>query len=297
MIRDSLGLMNFIIGVLTAIAGTIGGFVVEGGKLAVLGHSAPIEIVIMGSTAVGGFVISNTNTVIKRTLGDMKMLFKGARYTKASFIELLSLMYQMFKLAKTKGMLALESHIEKPEESAIITAFPGFLKEHHALTFFCDYARLMTLGSDKPFEIEALMDEELEVHHNEQAAVVNALNAVADSMPAIGIVACVLGVIISMGAITEPPEVLGRMIGGALVGTFMGVWSGYAFIGPMARSLEQKYAAESRYFQCLKVGILAHLQGFAPAISIEYARKAITNDVRPSFTEVEEATQALPAPT
>jgi chemotaxis protein MotA len=288
--------MNFIIGVLTAIVCTIGGYVGAGGHLSVLADAAPLEIVIMGGTAAAGFIIGNPKAVRSRTLKSMKMLLQGPRYSKESYLELLSLMYQMFKLAKTKGMLALEAHIENPEESSIFSAFPGFLKEHHALTFFCDYARLMTLGSDKPFEIETLMDEELEVHHNEQGAVVAAVLSVADSMPAIGIVAAVLGVIHTMGAITEPPEVLGRLIGGALVGTFMGVWIGYAFIGPMGRSLEQKFAAESGYFQCLKVGILAHLQGFAPAISVEYGRKAIQTDVRPNFTEVEEATQALPAP-
>lgn len=288
--------MNFIVGVLTAVVCTLGGYIAEGGHLKVLAEAAPMEIVIMGGTAAAGFIIGNPKVVISRTLKSLKMLFQGVRYSKESYLEVLSVMYQMFKLAKTKGMLALEAHIENPEESSIFSAFPGFLKEHHALTFFCDYARLMTLGSDKPFEIEALMDEELEVHHNENAGVVNAINSVADSMPAIGIVAAVLGVIHTMGAITEPPEVLGRLIGGALVGTFMGVWSGYAFIGPMGRSLEQKFAAESVYLQCLKIGILAHLQGFAPAISVEYARKSILSDVRPGFTEVEEATQALPAP-
>ncbi len=289
--------MNFIIGVLTAFVCTFGGYVAVGGSMAVIAHAAPVEIVIMGGTAAAGFIIGNPSIVISRTMKSMKLLLQGPRFNKESYIELLSMLYQMFKLAKTKGMLALESHIEKPEESSIISSFPGFLKEHHALDFFCDYARLMTLGSDKPYEIEALMDEELEVHHAEHSAIVNAVNAVADSMPAIGIVAAVLGVIKTMGAITEPPEVLGRMIGGALVGTFMGVWTGYAFLGPMARALEQRFDAEARYFQCLKVGILAHLQGFAPAISVEYARKAIQSDVRPSFTEVEEATQVLPAPT
>jgi chemotaxis protein MotA len=289
--------MNFIIGILTAFVCTIGGYVVEGGSLHAIAEAAPMEIVIMGGTAAAGFIIGNPKIVISRSMKSMKMLLQGQKYSKESFLEILSVMYQIFKLAKTKGMLALEAHVEKPEESSILTAFPGFLKEHHALEFFCDYARLMTLGADKPYEIEALMDEEIEVHHNEQAAIVNAVNSVADSMPAIGIVAAVLGVIHTMGSITEPPEVLGRLIGGALCGTFMGVWSGYAFIGPMARMLEQKFASEARYIQCLKVGMLAHLQGFAPAISIEYARKTLQTDVRPSFLELEEATQALPAPT
>ncbi|MDD2324426.1 MAG: flagellar motor stator protein MotA [Alphaproteobacteria bacterium] len=288
--------LNFVIGVVTAVACTLGGYVGAGGHLSVLADAAPLEIVIMGGTAAGGFIIANTKTIKKRTAKAMKLLFQKPKYTKESYIELLSMMYQMFKLAKTKGMLALEAHVEKPEESSIFQAFPGFLNNHHAVEFFCDYLRLFTLGADKPFEIEALMDEELEVHHAENEAIPTAITNVADAMPAIGIVAAVLGVIHTMGAISEPPEVLGKLIGGALVGTFMGVWTSYGFIAPMGQFVKATLDAESRYLQCLKVGMLAHLQGFAPSISIEYARKALMTDVRPSFMEVEEATQALSAP-
>ncbi|NTU76561.1 MAG: flagellar motor stator protein MotA [Alphaproteobacteria bacterium] len=288
--------MNFIIGTLIAICGTLGGFVFEGGHLSVLAKAAPIEMMIMGGTAVGGFIISNPKTVIGRTMSAMKLLFQKQRYSKQSYIDLLSLMYQLFKLAKTKGMLALESHIEKPEESSVFNAFPSVLHEHHAVTFFCDYVRLITLGSDKPYELEALMEEEIDVHHAEQHAIVAAIQTVADSMPAIGIVAAVLGVVHTMGAISEPPEVLGRLIGGALVGTFVGVWSAYGFIGPIGNSLSHIFTAEAKYFQCIKIGLLAHLQGFAPSISVEYARKTLLTEVRPSFLEVEEATQALTAP-
>jgi len=289
--------MNLIIGLLTVIACTMGGYVLQGGHMSVLAKAAPLELVIMGGTMIGGFIIANPRVVIFRTLGAMKRLVKKQRFNKDSYLELLSMMYQVFKLAKTKGMLALESHIENPEDSAIFTSFPGFLENHHAVEFFCDYVRLITLGSDKPYELEALMDEEIEVHHAEDNSVVTAVQNVADGLPAIGIVAAVLGVIHTMGAITEPPEVLGRLIGGALVGTFMGVWIAYGFVGPMGNSLRAIFDAEAKYFQCLKIGLLAHLQGFAPSISIEYARKTLLTDVRPSFTEVEEATQALTAPT
>ncbi len=288
--------LNFFIGVITAIVCTLGGYVGAGGHLSVLADAAPLEIVIMGGTAAGGFIIANPKNVKKGVGQSMKLLIKKPKFTKESYIELLSLMYQIFKLAKTKGMLALEAHVEKPEESSIFQAFPGFLHNHHAVEFFCDYLRLFTLGADKPFEIEALMDEELEVHHAENEAVAGALQNIADGMPAIGIVAAVLGVIHTMGAISEPPEVLGRLIGGALVGTFMGVWMAYGFIGPMGTFIKTTQEAESKYLQCLKIGMLAHLQGFAPSISVEYARKTLMADVRPSFTEVEEATQALPAP-
>jgi chemotaxis protein MotA len=263
----------------------------------VLLNAAPLEIVIMGGTAVGGFIIANPAIVIKRSLRGCGLLLKKAKYNKTSYIELLCMMYQVFKLAKTKGLLVLEQHIEKPHESSLFGQFPGFQHNHHATDFFCDYLRLVTLGSDKPYELEALMDEEIDVHHSEDHGMVTAINNIADGMPAIGIVAAVLGVIHTMGSITEPPEVLGRLIGGALVGTFMGVWTAYGVIGPMANSMRQILEAESKYFQCLKVGLLAHLQGFAPSISVEYARKTLLSDVRPTFAEVEEATSALPAPT
>ncbi len=289
--------MNLIIGIITVIACTLGGYAVEGGSLRVLAEAAPLEIVIMGGTAAGGFIIGNSSIVIRRTGKAMGLMLKKAKYNKAAYIELLCMLYQVFKLAKTKGLLALEQHIENPEQSSLFAQFPGFLQDHHAVSFLCDYLRLVTLGSDKPYELEALMDEELEVHHNEDAGIVTALQNVADGMPAIGIVAAVLGVIHTMGSISEPPEVLGALIGGALVGTFMGVWTSYGMIGPMANSISGLLAAQSKYLQCIKTGLLAHLQGFAPSISIEYARKTLLSEVRPSFGELEEATSALPPPT
>jgi len=289
--------MNLIIGLVTIIVCTLGGYAVEGGSLLVLAEAAPMELVIMGGTALGGFIIGNPNVVISRTGKALGLTLKKAKYNKASYLELLCMMYQLFKLAKTKGLLALEQHIENPEQSSLFIQFPGFLNDHHAVSFLCDYLRLVTLGSDKPYELEALMDEELEVHHNENAAVVSALQTIADAMPAIGIVACVLGVIKTMGAISEPPEVLGAMIGGALVGTFMGVWSSYGVIGPLSNSVNSLLGAQSKYLLCIKTGLLAHLQGFAPAISIEYARKTLLSEVRPTFAELEEATSSLPAPT
>jgi len=258
--------------------------------------AAPLELVIMGGTAAGGFIIGNPTIVIRRTGKAMGLLLKKGKYNKGAYIELLCMMYQVFKLAKTKGLLALEQHIENPEQSALFQQFPGFLHDHHAVDFLCDYLRLVTLGSDKPYELEALMDEELEVHHSEDAAITTAVQNIADGMPAIGIVAAVLGVIHTMGSISEPPEVLGRLIGGALVGTFMGVWTAYGMIGPAANSLTAILAAQSKYLQAIKVGLLAHLQGFAPSISVEYARKTLLSEVRPSFAEIEEATTALPPP-
>jgi len=288
--------MNLIIGIITVVACTLGGYILQGGHMHVLAAAAPLELVIMGGTVAGGFIIANPSVVIKRTLRGLKLLLKKPKYNKAAYIELLCMMYQVFKVAKTKGLLTLEQHIENPHESALFGQFPGFQNNHHATDFFCDYLRLVTLGSDKPYEIEALMDEELDVHHSEDHGMVSALQNIADGLPAIGIVAAVLGVIHTMGSISEPPEVLGRLIGGALVGTFMGVWLAYGLFGPMSNSLKAILEAEGKYLHCLKIGLLAHLQGFAPSISIEYARKALLSEVRPTFAEVEEATAALPAP-
>ncbi|MEJ0062163.1 MAG: flagellar motor stator protein MotA [Alphaproteobacteria bacterium] len=288
--------MLFIIGVVGVVLSTFGGYVLMGGHLEVIARAAPLEFVIIGGTGFCATIIGNRSIALKRLLKSFKKLVAKPKYGKQNYIELLSMMYQTFKLARTKGMLALEAHVEKPEESSLFAQFPGFLKDHHATIFFCDYLRLVTLGADKPYELEALMDEELEVHHSEDHEISHAVQNLADALPAIGIVAAVLGVIKTMGAITEPPEVLGRLIGGALVGTFLGVWIAYGFVGPIASSLKARFEEESKYLQCLKIGLLGHLHGYAPSISIEYARKTLLSDTRPSFTEVEEATAQLAAP-
>jgi chemotaxis protein MotA len=284
--------MNLIIGFLLVIFCTLGGYMALGGHIEVL--IQPFELLIIGGSAVGAFVISNPKPVLRRLFKEIGRAMRGSKYDKTSYLELLCMMYAVFKVAKTKGMLALEQHIEKPEESTIFQQFPKFTSDHHAVEFFCDYLRLVSLGSDKSYELETLMDEEIEVHHAEEYAVADALQTMADGMPALGIVAAVLGVIKTMGAITEPPEVLGHLIGAALVGTFLGVWMAYGFIGPIASALKALYDAETKYFQCMKVGLIAHLQGYAPSISVEYARKALMSDTRPAFLEVEEATGNLP---
>jgi chemotaxis protein MotA len=284
--------MLFIIGSTTVLVCVLGGYAAMGGHLAVLWQ--PFEAVIIVGAAIGAFIISNPKTVLGRTGKAMGAVLRGSRYTKESYLELLSLQYQVFKIAKTRGLLALEQHIEKPDESALFRQFPKFYSDPHAVVFLCDYLRLMSLGSDNPNELESLMEEELDTHHEEHAQVSGAIQTMADGMPALGIVAAVLGVIKTMGAITEPPEVLGKLIGGALVGTFLGVWISYGFLAPIASSLKAVHDAEAKYFQCLKAGLLAHLHGYAPAVSVEYARKALLSDVRPTFYEVEEATSALP---
>jgi chemotaxis protein MotA len=284
--------MLFLIGAVVVMACVIGGYMAQGGHLEALYQ--PFELVIIGGAAVGAFVISNPMTVIKRTASAMGDLMKGAPYSKDNYLELLSMLYTVFKMAKSKGMLALEQHVEKPDESTPWQNFPKFAADHHALTFLCDYLRLLTLGSDNPHEMEALIDEEIETHHAERNQVAAAVRTMADGMPALGIVAAVLGVIHTMGSISEPPEVLGRLIGGALTGTFLGVLLSYGFVGPIGSCLQARYDAEAKYFQCIKAGLLAYMQGYAPAVATEFARKALLSEVRPTFYEVEEAVAALP---
>ena len=285
--------MKFLIGAVIVFACVFGGYMAAGGHMDVIWQ--PLEFVIIFGAAVGSFVIGNPGTVLKGTAKALGKLFKGPKYKKAAYVELLSLLYAIFKLAKTKGMLALESHVEKPEESTLFQQFPIFAKDHHAVEFLRDYLRLMTLGTENPHEIEALMDEEIETHHHETGAISGAVQGMADGLPALGIVAAVLGVIHTMGSITEPPAVLGHLIGAALVGTFMGVFVAYGFVGPIASSLKSACEAEGKYLQCMKAGLLAHLQGYAPAVSVEFARKALLSDVRPDFYEVEQATANVQA--
>ena len=285
--------MFTIIGAVIVIASVIGGYVASGGHLEVLFQ--PFEVMIIVGAAAGAFVISNRKPVLSATGKAIPALLKGERHDKAAYLELLTMLYSVFKLAKSKGALALEQHVEHPHESSLFQRFPTFLADEHAVTFFCDYLRLLTLGTDNHHEMETLMDEDLETHRAEHHAVASAIANTADGMPALGIVAAVLGVIHTMGSITEPPAVLGHLIGGALVGTFMGVLLSYGFVGPIASAVRARGDAEERYVLCMKAAILAYMQGYAPSVAVEFARKALNTDVRPTFYEVEEAVESLPA--
>ena len=285
--------MFFISGAIIVTFSVIGGFVAIGGHLAVLWQ--PFEFVIICGAALGAFIIANPKTVLFGMGKAFGQILRGPYHTKETYLELLSLLYAIFRLAKSKGMLVLEQHVENPEESELFHKFPKFFADKHALGFVCDYLRMMVLGAENPYEMEPLMDEEIEVHHTEHMTLSDAIRTVGDGLPALGIVAAVLGVIHTMGSITEPPEVLGKLIGGALVGTFVGVLLSYGFVAPMADALKAVYDSETKYYQCIKVGLLAHMQGYAPSVSIEFARKALFSNVRPTFYEVEEAVDALPS--
>ena len=243
--------MFFIIGVVIVIGSILGGYMPHG-DLAVLYQ--PLEVLIILGSAIGAFVISNPSTVVIGTLKQCSRLLKGSPYKKDNYIDLLTMMYSLFKLAKSKGALALEPHIENPEESTLFQQYPKFLNNRHAVEFLCDSLRLITMGSENPHQLAEMMDEDIETLAHEAESVAHAVTTMSDGLPAFGIVAAVLGVIVTMGSITEPPEVLGALIGGALVGTFLGILMAYGFVGPMGKNLENYSAAEMKYFHCLKAG-------------------------------------------
>jgi chemotaxis protein MotA len=283
-------------GFFLVIAGTIGGYTLSGGHLAAVLHALPFEGMTIIGCAVGAFIIANTKHTIKATIKNLNCLVTPEAHNKESYLELLSVLYMLFKLARTKGWLALESHIETPQESELFKQFPGFYNDHDALVFLCDYLRIISLGNEDPHEIGALMDEEIESLETDKMHPAHAVQTMADGIPALGIVAAVLGVIKTMGAITEPPEILGHMIGGALCGTFLGVWLAYGFVGPTGGALKAKADSEVMYYRCLKVAILAFLNGAAPQVAVEFARKFLPHHIQPKFLELEDKLNELPSP-
>lgn len=294
--------MKFI-GLILVFVATFGGLVLTAGmekavaliNKAILPNLPGESLIIMGC-AIAAFIIANPSDILKGTGKYMSALAKPAAYKKSDYIELLSALFSIFKLARTKGWLALESHIENPEESSLFESFPLLKNNHHAIEFLCDYLRIISLGTDNPHEIEAIMDEEIETIEHHEAGPGHAVQTMADGIPALGIVAAVLGVIKTMASISEPPEILGKMIGGALVGTFLGVWLSYAFVAPIAGAMTAKAETEVLYFKCIKIAVIAFLNGAAPQVAVEFARKFLPHDLRPTFLELEEVLNELPAP-
>lgn len=288
--------MKFV-GILLVIVCTFGVYIMVGGNMGIVLHAAPHEATTILGSAIGAFLIANTGHTIKAVFKNLNCIVKAEAHNKDSYIELLSVMYTVFKLARTKGWLAMEQHIENPHDSALFNQFPGFAHNHHAVTFLCDYLRIISLGNADPHKMEDIMDKEIEGIEHEKMHPSHAVQTMADGIPALGIVAAVLGVIKTMGAISEPPEVLGAMIGGALVGTFLGVYVAYGFIGPIAGALGAKGASEVAYFKAMKVALIAFLGGTAPQIAVEFARKLLDHHVQPTFQELETKLNELPAPT
>lgn len=286
--------MFVIVGIVVVFGSVVGGYMGAGGHMAVLWQ--PFEFIIIGGAAIGSMLIGNSKAVVSGVAKSFGKVFKGPGYDKAAYLELLCVLYSVFRLAKTKGDLALEAHVENPKESTLFQQYPKFSADHHALEFFCDYLRLLTLGTSNAHEVEAVVKAELDLHHEELHAISGAVTTMGDAFPALGIVAAVLGVIHTMGSITEPPEVLGHLIGGALVGTFFGILMAYGLVGPLGAQLTSVFNADSRYMECIRTGLIAHMQGYAPQVSIEFARKVLSHSMRPTFAELEEVVQNLPQP-
>jgi chemotaxis protein MotA len=262
----------------------------------VIAIAFPGEFVIIFGCAVAAFLVANPSSVIKDTLGYLKCLSKPEAYSKNDYMELLGMLFSVCKLVRTKGWLAIEAHIENPEQSSLFNNFPSFAHNHHAVVFLCDYLRIISLGNEDPLIIEALMDQEIETIEAHYGHPGHAVQTMADGIPALGIVAAVLGVIKTMASITEPPEVLGGMIGGALVGTFLGVWLAYGMVGPIAGAMTSRASTEVMYYKCIKIGVLAFLNGMPPQVAVEFSRKFLPHDVQPTFQELEEKLNTIPAP-
>jgi chemotaxis protein MotA len=285
--------MLAIFGSLLVILSVLGSYAGMGGFIGTLWQ--PFEVTIVLGASLGSFILANSPRVIRDTVTAVRSLSQPPRYDRGSYLELLSMLFAVFRTARSKGWKTLEKHIEEPESSSMFRRFPRFYRSPHAVIFFCDYIRLVSLGSGNPYEISALMDEEIETIHAERLLVADALQTMAEAMPALGIIAAVLGMIRAMGSINQPPAILGHLIGGALVGTFVGIVMSYGFVGPIANALRGRIDAEMKYYLCMKAGILAFLQGSAPQVSVEFARKVLLSEDRPTFLDVEKATLTIPS--
>jgi len=284
-----------IIGIVLLFGLVFGSYIMTGGNIGVILHATPHEMMAIGGAGVAAFLISNSMTVIKGTAGGLGKVFKGPKWAASDYRDLLALLFLLTKTMKSKGVIALESHIENPHESTIFSRFPKISKDHFAIDFICDTLRMMTMNLEDPHQVEDAMENQLEKHHHEALSAPHAMTNLADALPALGIVAAVLGVIKTMGSITEPPAVLGEMIGSALVGTFLGVFLAYGLVGPMATRMAAVIEEESSFYKIIQSVLVAHLHGNAAQISVEIGRGNVPSGAQPSFLELEEALSAIPA--
>lgn len=278
--------MFVIIGYVVVLGCVFGGFVLAGGHLGAVFQ--PLELLIIGGAALGAFFVGNTPKALKATGKALPIIFKGSKYTRALYLELMLLLYSLLSRMRAEGMMAVEGDIERPEESPIFAKYPLVLADHHLLEFLTDYMRLMVSGNIDPMHIETLMDNEIETHHAEAAIPVHSITKVGDGLPAFGIVAAVLGVVHTMESIGIPPAELGSLIAKALVGTFLGILLSYGFISPVAALLEHKAHESSKPFECIKSVLLASMNNMPPAVAVEFGRKVLFSTERPTFAEMEE---------
>jgi chemotaxis protein MotA len=279
--------MFVLIGWGIAMVCIFGVYIGHGGNIGVILKALPFEMTTIFGAAIGAFLATNQMKVVKATLKGLGQCFKGSKYSKTRYMELMALMFDILQKARKEGLMSIESDVENPHDSPLFKKYPTVGHDHHVVEFITDYLRMMVSGNLNSHEIESLMDSEIETHHNEEHAAVAAINRLAGGLPAFGIVAAVLGVVNTMGSVGQPPAVLGGMIASALVGTFLGILLAYGFVEPLGGLLEQKVEDGSKELQCIKTTLLASMQGYAPQVAVEFGRKVLFSTDRPTFTELE----------
>jgi len=277
--------MFIIIGFVVVIGSILTGFMMhEGQPLVLLQYN---EFIIIGGAGIGSLLVGTPIALLKQIGGSFGKIFKGDRFSKEQYVNLLRTMFELFNVAQRDGLINVEAHIEKPKESAIFSKNPFLLEQQHALEFLCDTMKLMLGGGIAAHDLEAMLDADIESHHTETGAIPGIVQTLADAFPGLGIVAAVLGIIVTMGAISGPPEEVGLKVAAALVGTFLGVLLSYGFVGPIATHMGLLNASEARFYECIKAGVVAYAKGNAPIVVVEFARRVIYQSVRPSFNEIE----------
>jgi chemotaxis protein MotA len=279
--------MLVIVGYLIVVGSVFGGFILGGGHLAAVWQ--PVELLIIGGAATGAFVTGNSAKTVKATLKALPLTLKGAKQSKTRYFEVMGLLFDVLTKVRKEGLMSIERDVENPAESTLFGKYPAVAADHHFIEFLTDYLRLMISGNLNPLEIENLMDNEIETHHHEAMIPSHAIQKMGDGLPAFGIVAAVLGVVHTMSSVGLPPSELGMLIAHALVGTFLGILLAYGFVGPLSSRLEQRADESTKELQCVKVTLLASLNGYAPAIAVEFGRKILYSTERPSFQELESA--------
>ncbi|HMM54192.1 MAG TPA: flagellar motor stator protein MotA [Candidatus Desulfobacillus sp.] len=278
--------MFVIVGYLVVLGAVFGGFIMAGGHVAALFQ--PVELLMIGGSALGAFFVANGPKTVKATLKALPGVLKGSKFSKQLYVDLLSMLFEILAKVRKEGLMSIESDVDSPDASPIFSKYPKIQGDHHAMEFLTDYLRMMVGGNLNAFEIENLMDNEIETHHHEGEVPIHALSRTADALPAFGIVAAVMGVVHTMESVGIPPAELGKLIAAALVGTFLGILLSYGFVAPLASLLEQKLDEATKMLQCMKVTLLASMNGYAPQVAVEFGRKVLYSTERPGFSELEE---------
>ncbi|MGA9965899.1 MAG: flagellar motor stator protein MotA [Terriglobales bacterium] len=281
--------MFAIIGIVIVFGSVLGGYLMEHGNIRVL--IQPAELVVIGGAAIGTVLIANPLHILKQIVGGVAGVFGGSKFTKQRYLDSLKMMYELLNKARREGLMSLEGDVEDPAKSPLLSKYPAFLKDHHVRDYFCDTMR-MAISGVEAFDLDQLLDLDMEVHHHGASLPIASLSSMADSLPGLGIVAAVLGVVITMGALGGPPEEIGHKVAAALVGTFLGILLCYGLVGPLAASMQKIAEDEGAYLHVLRVVMIAFLKGTAPIMAVEFARRAIPGHVRPGFLEVEKYCKA-----